>query len=384
MRRAVERAAIVGIGRTAFTRPSGRSVLAQAAEAARAAIADAGLRPSDVDGVCSFQAGDAVLGYELAHAIGIDELRWNLDLFGGGNLAASIVVHAALAVSAGLCRAAVVFRAMNGRSGHRFGTAAGRVVEARGEMQFQAPQGYVAPPQWMAMWARRHQQVYGSTCEDLGRIAIAHRRHAAANEHALARRELSMDDYLAARWIHEPLRLYDCAYEADGAVALVVARRECARDAPHAAVGILGYAESSRAGGSWDQWPDTTRMCSEAVGPRLWEVTGLGPRDIDVACIYDCFTYSAMVGLEDMGFCERGEVGAFYAEGRSTYGGEVVVNPHGGLLSEGYLHGINHHYEAVLQLRREAGARQVPDASLALVTAGAGPLGGAVVYAREP
>ncbi|MEO2167352.1 MAG: nonspecific lipid-transfer protein [bacterium] len=376
-------ACIVGIGRTAFTRDSGRSVLAQAAEAARSAIADSGLTPADIDGMSSFQANDSILGYELAEAIGIEEVRWNRDLLGGGNLAAAIVSSAALAVSAGLCESAVVFRAMNGRSGFRFGTAQDRTIQAKGEMQFQAPQGYVAPPQWMAMWARRHQEIYGSTCEDLGQIAIVQNRHAAANPHALGRKPLTMESYLASRWIHEPLRLYDCAFEADGAVALVVTTAERARDLPQDSVRILGYAESSSKGGSWDQWPDTTTMCSASVAPRLWAATGLGPKDIDVACIYDCFTYSAMVGMEDYGFCERGEVGRFCAEGRSTYGGDVVVNPHGGLLAEGYLHGFNHHYEAVLQLRHAAAARQVADARVALVTAGAGPVGGGIIYARE-
>jgi acetyl-CoA acetyltransferase len=356
-------------------------VLAQAAEAARAAITDAGLAPQDIDGIASFQAADSVLGYELAAAIGIEDLGWNLDLYGGGNLAASVVVNAATAVAAGLCETALVFRAMNGRSGFRLGTAQGRHIEARGEMQFQAPQGYVAPPQWMAMWARRHQEVNGSTCEDLGQIAILHSRHAAANPQALTRQPLTMEKYLAARWIHEPLRLYDCAFEADGAVALVVTTSERARDLRHRAVRILGYRESSGRGGSWDQWPDMTRMCSASVAPRLWAATGLTPADIDVACIYDCFTYSAMVALEDYGFCERGEVGRYCAEGRATYGGDVVVNPHGGLLAEAYLHGLNHHYEAVLQLRHAAGARQVPEARRALVTAGAGPVGGALVYA---
>ena len=374
-------AAIVGIGRTAFTRASGRSVLAQAAEAARAAIADAGLTPADVNGTCSFQAGDSVLGYELADAIGIRDLHWNVDVYGGGNHSAGVVANAATAVSAGLCDAAVVFRAMNGRSGFRFGSARERGVEVRGEMQFQAPQGYMVPPQWMAMWARRHQDVYGSTCEDLGQIAVTFNRHACANPHALTRTPLTLEQYLASRWINEPLRLYDCAFEADGAVALVVTTAARARDLPHEPIRVVGYAESSQRGGSWDQWPDTTRMYSHAVAPRLWERTGLEPADIDVACIYDCFTYTAMVGLEDFGFCERGQVGAFFAAGRATYGGEVVVNPHGGLLAEGYLHGLNHHYEAILQLRGDAGPRQVPEAKRALVTAGAGPCGGALVYA---
>lgn len=374
-------AAIVGIGRTAFTRASGRSVLAQAAEAARSAIADAGLNPLEVNGVSSFQASDSVLGYQLADAIGIEDLSWVLDQWGGGNLAAAIVANAAAAIGAGLCDTALVFRAMNGRSGYRFGTAAGRgPISAGGEMQFQAPQGYMVPPQWIAMWARRHQEEYGSTCEDLGQIAITQSRHASANPHALIQKPLSMEAYLDARWIHEPLRLYDCAYEADGAVALVLTSEERARDLRHPPIRILGYAESSGRGCSWEQWPDLTRMYGDYTAPRLWGRTGLGPSDIDVACIYDCFTYSAMAALEGFGFCEKGGVGAWYAGGHATYGGDVVVNPHGGLLAEAYLHGVNHHYEAVLQLRGDAGARQVAGAEIALVTAGAGPVGGAIVY----
>lgn len=373
-------AAIVGIGRSSYTRNSGRTVLAQAAEAARAAIADAGLGPRDVDGTASFQAADSVLGYRLADAIGVPELRWNLDVYGGGNYSASVVANAMNAVSAGFCDTALVFRAMNGRSGFRFGNAQGRQREARGEMQFEAPQGYMVPPQWMAMWARRHQEIYGSTCEDLGRIAVTHNRHANANSHALTRQPLSLEGYLEARWIHEPLRLYDCAFEADGAVALVVTSLERARDLPQPPIQMLGYAESSQRGGSFVQWEDPTRMFSAAVAPRLWEQTGLAPADMDVACIYDCFTYTVMVVMEDFGFCERGQAGSFFGEGRASYGGEVVVNPHGGLLAEAYLHGMNHHYEAVLQLRGDAGPRQVPGARLALVTAGAGPCGGALVY----
>jgi acetyl-CoA acetyltransferase len=124
-------------------------------------------------------------------------------------------------------------------------------------------------------------------------------------------------------------------------------------------------------------------MYSRTAAPRLWKNTGLGPKDMDVALMYDCFTYTVMATMEDYGFCGKGEVGDFYREGRATYGGDIVVNPHGGLLSEGYVHGLNHHYEAVLQLRGDAGPRQVPDARVALVTAGGGPYGGAVVYSAD-
>ena len=273
-------------------------------------------------------------------------------------------------VEAGACEVALVYRALNGRSGHRFGRADG-ALRVGGEAQFAAPHGYLTPPQWMAMWTREHQRVYGSTCEDLGRIAVTQRAHAADNPHALQRRRITLDDYFAGRFINEPLRIYDCALEVDGAVALVLTTRERTRDLRQKPIGLLGHAEFTGQGGSWDQWPDLASMYSAQAGPALWKRTGRTPSEVDVACMYDCFTTTVMITLEEFGLCERGAAGRFFAEGRATFGGDVVVNPHGGLLSEGYIHGLNHSYEAVLQLRGQAGARQVKDARTALVTAGA-------------
>ena len=192
-----------------------------------------------------------------------------------------------------------------------------------------------------------------------------------------------MDGYLEGRWIYEPFRVYDCCLETDGAVALVITALDRARDLRHQPVRLLAEAEAHTHGGSWDQPPDLASMYSAQAGPRLWSRTALRPADVDVACMYDCFTYTVMATFEDFGFCPKGEVGRFFADGRATYGGDVVVNPHGGLLSEGYIHGMNHHYEAVLQLRGAAGHRQVPGAEVALVTAGAGPFGGAVIYGAD-
>ncbi len=382
----LDRAAVVGVGRTEFSRASGRTVLAMAAEAVRDALSDAGLSPSDVDGMTSYQAMDSASNGQVAGALGIDDLAWNVDIMGGGNAVVTCVSEAARAVSTGACKTAVVFRSMNGRSGRRFGTATGGggggPMRVHGEGQFGGPVGYLVPPQWMAMWAKRHQHVYGSTCEDLGAIAVTQRSHAVANPHAVARDPITIDDYLAGRWVNEPLRVYDCAYEVDGAVALVLTTPERAAHLPGTPVRILASADSTGSGGSWDQWPDPTQMFAAKVAPRLWGPSGVGPADVDVACIYDCFTYTVMAVLEDLGLCDKGGVGDFFREGRATHGGDVVVNPHGGLLSEGYLHGLNHHVEAVTQLRGLAGERQVSDAELALVTAGAGPYGGAMVYAR--
>jgi acetyl-CoA acetyltransferase len=203
-----------------------------------------------------------------------------------------------------------------------------------------------------------------------------------ANPHAIARDPLTMERYLEGRWVNEPFRVYDCAFEVDGAVAVLVVGEEQAMDVAQAPVWLVGSA-GSQSGAGWLQWDDLTSMYSRTVAPRLWERTGLGPEDVDVALMYDCFTYTVMATMEDYGFCGKGEVGEFFAAGRATYGGDVVVNPHGGLLSEGYLHGLNHHVEAVEQLRGHAAERQIADARLALVTAGAGPYGGANVLSIE-
>lgn len=373
-------ATIVGIGRTAYSRNSGRTTLALAADAVRDALSDAGVQASELDGGATFQVADSAAPMQVAHAVGSPGLRWNIDLMGGGNYATSVVANAAMAIQSGACEVAVAYRSLNGRSGRRFGRADG-ALRVGGERQFSAPHGYLTPPQWMAMWTREHQRVYGTTCEDLGRIAITQRDHAAPNAHAVKRERLTMDDYLEGRFINEPLRIYDCALEVDGAVAVVLTTKERARNLRSKPIQILGHAEFTGAGGSWDQWPDLTSMYSQRAGPELWDRAGVSPKDVDVACMYDCFTYTVMVTLEEFGFCERGQVGRYFEEGRATYGGDVVVNPHGGLLSEGYIHGLNHTYEAVLQLRGQAAQRQVPEAKLALVTAGAGPYGGGMVLA---
>jgi len=376
-------AAIAGIGRTPYGKASGRTPLAMAAAAARAALADAGLAGGDVDGVAEFQTGDSARAIAVGAAIGADDLSWALDISGGGNVACATVAEAFAAVSRGACDVAVVYRSLNGRSGARYGRGEVTPVPMSGEMQFAALHGYVVPPMWIGMWAQRHKHVYGTSEEDFGHIAITTRRHAERNEHATQRTPLTMDGYLEGRWIYEPFRVYDCCLETDGAVALVITALDRARDLRHQPVRLLAEAEAHTHGGSWDQPPDLASMYSAQAGPRLWSRTALRPGDVDVACMYDCFTYTVMATFEDFGFCPKGEVGRFFADGRATYGGDVVVNPHGGLLSEGYIHGMNHHYEAVLQLRGAAEHRQVPGAEVALVTAGAGPFGGAVIYGAD-
>ena len=201
--------AVIGIGRTTYSRRSGRTTRGMAVEACRDAIADAGLVPADVDGICTYMVDDSERPMYVGWGLGIDQLAWANAMIGGGNLVADQIATAAAVIEAGLCRAVLVYRSLNGRSGRRFGSIEGQMQVDR-DGQFDTASGFLVPPQWFAMWARRHQHEYGSTCEDLGQIAITQRRHAGPNEHALRREPLSMDDYLAARWINEPFRVLDC------------------------------------------------------------------------------------------------------------------------------------------------------------------------------
>jgi acetyl-CoA acetyltransferase len=335
---------------------------------------------SDVDGIINFNTGDSASSQQVAHGIGNEDIGWAVDIMGGGNVVSQVVATAAAAIITKQCEVAVVYRTLG--SGTRYGRI-NTTPQVGGDLQFGAPHGYLVPPQWFAMWARRHQHTYGSKSEDLGAIAVLQRQHALANPHAIARNPMSIDDYMNSRYVFDPFRVPDCCYEVDGSVALVLTSEERAKDLPHAPVRIVGQGDSFGFGGSVDQFDDLTCMYSRDAARRLWSKTGLTAQDMDLALMYDCFTYTVMATFEDYGFCGKGEVGDFFREGRATYGGDVVVNPHGGLLSEGYLHGLNHHYEAVLQLRGDAGPRQVDDAKLALVTAGAGPYGSSLIYGSE-
>lgn len=378
--------AIVGIGRTPFTRARvmARTPLSLAVAAVRAAIADAGLTIADIDGLGCFGMNDTATFGQVAHAIDVPELRWNLDVYGGGFASYTSVQAASAALRNDDCTYAVVYRSLCGRSGVRYGDDEGIAAAfTHVDQQFDHAAGYIIPPQWFAMWATRHQHEYGTTAADLAAIAITERAHAAANPNALMRGPLTLDDYLASPMVSTPLRVVDCSLEVDGACAIVMTTLDRARDLPHEPVVIHAAAATYNSGGSWNDWPDFTTMFSAPLAAQFWRRAGMVPSEIDVACIYDCFTYTVLTVLEDLGFYGPGEGGDFFREGRATYGGDVVVNPHGGLLSEGYIHGFNHHLEAVTQLRGHAGERQVGECENVLITAGGGPSGGAFLYGRD-
>jgi len=374
--------AIAGIGYTDFTANSGTTVLNLALQACRNAVLDAGIDMSEVDGVVSYNFGDSVPSIAVATGLGLPAARYAVEFSSGGNAANLIVQTAAAAIEAGLARNVLCFRAMNGRSGFRLG--GGRDLNSRGITQYTAPFGWITYPQAMAMWCRRHMIKYGTTSEQLGTIAVTFRRNAQLNDRAMMRTPITLADHQASRMIVDPFHLLDICLESDGACATLVTSAERAKDLRHKPVYIMGAAYGGGPNQGDDlfdaiRWPDHAHNYAKYIADDLWSSAGVGPNDIDVAEIYDCFTYSVIMQLEGLGFCPEGEGGAFVQNGRIDRDGELPLNTHGGLLSEAYIHGFNHVIEAVEQLRGTAGSRQVPGAEIALTTAGAMTCGSALV-----
>ncbi len=372
-------AAIVGIGATEFSKDSGRSELRLAAEAVRASLADAGLTPSDVDGLVTF-AMDANAEIAVAREVGIPELTFFSRVAYGGGAACATVQQAAMAVSTGMAEVVVCYRALNERSGHRFGqvsvAAATAPTTAGIDNGWHYPMGLGTPAATVAMVARRYMHQYGATTLDFGRVAVADRKHAATNPHAwFYGRPITLDDHQASRWITEPLRLLDCCQESDGAVAIVVTSVERARDLAQRPAVVRAAAQGSGP----DQYVMTSYYRDDlaglpemgVVGRQLWRQAGIGPSEVDVAVLYDHFTPYVLLQLEELGFCERGAAKDFIADGAIELGGRLPVNPHGGQLGEAYIHGMNGIAEAVRQVRGTA-VNQVPRAEHVLVTAGTG------------
>lgn len=374
--------AIVGIGYTRFTANSGTTVLNLALEACRNAVLDAGIDMSEVDGVISFNFGDSVPSMAVSTGLGLPAVRYAVEFSSGGNAASLIVQTAVAAIEAGLATNVLCFRAMNGRSGFRLG--GGRDLNSRGITQYTAPFGWITYPQAMAMWCRRHMVRYGTTSVQLGSIAVTCRRNAVLNERAMMREPISLDDHQASRMIVEPFHLLDICLESDGACAALVTSAERAKDLRRKPVYIMGAAYGGGPNQGDDlfdsiRWPDHAHNYAKYIAGDLWRSAGIEPNDVDVAEIYDCFTYSVIMQLEGLGFCKEGEGGDFVQSGRIDRDGELPVNTHGGLLSEAYIHGFNHVIEAVEQLRGASGARQVPGVKIALTTAGAMTCGSALI-----
>jgi acetyl-CoA acetyltransferase len=390
------KAAITGLGQSRVGRRLNADPLALTLDACLEAIEDAGLRREDIDGLSTYP-GAFVGGAPGFSGAGVtevqDALRLNLDWYSGGMEQPGqlgSVVNACAAVAAGLVRHVLCFRtvwestAQGGGRRQGVGTGGGGRLRASGPLQWTLPFGAASAAVWIALMAQRHFHEFGTTREQLAWIALNARRNAARNPRAVYREPLSLEDYLAARMISTPFCLYDCDVPVDGSTAFVVSHVDAAKDGRHAPVRFEAVGTAIHGRPSWDQWDDLTTMALRDAAAMMWSRTDLRPGDVDVAELYDGFSFIALCWLEALGFCGRGEGGPFVAGGeRIALGGELPLNTHGGQLSGGRLHGYGFLHEAVTQLRGDGGERQVPGRpEVAVAAAGGGPLGGCVLLTR--
>jgi acetyl-CoA acetyltransferase len=373
-----EAGAITGVGDTEYGRASNRSVWTLQMEASLKAIADAGLTPKDIDGLVTYSISP-VVAEDFVTNFGIPDLRFSATTPMGGASCVAAVQCALAAIKAGICRHVLIPMGRNGYSESRIGARIGAMPQFRVVSEFEAPLGALAPAQLYAPMARRHMELYGTTSRQLAEIAVTTRHHAALNGNATMTRPITIEDHQASRMIADPLRLLDCSLESDGGAAIVISAPDEARDRPKRPVWVMGIAEGHPDSPSTiTQRADLTRLGTAKAAPIAFNMAGVTPADIDVAEVYDCFTYIVLCQLEDLGFCKKGEGGSFVEGGALGIDGRLPVNTHGGLLSQAHLAGMNHIVELARQLRGEAGRAQVKDAELGLVT-GYGDMGDGTV-----
>ena len=369
--------AIVGIGATEFSKNSGRTPMQLATECSLLACEDAGLDPQQINGISVFSA-EKNTEIEVARNLGIPELTFFSMIPHGGGAPGGVIQQAAMAVHAGVADYVLVYRAFNERSWHRFGGG----VQGRHQspeafdvsFSWSSPFGLLTPASWVAMYARRYMHQYGATSEDFGTIAVTDRKHAANNPAAFFyQKPITIEDHQNSRFIVEPLHLLDCCQESDGGQALIVTTLEKAKDLKQKPAVIASAAQ----GVAKDQHMMTSYYREDIAGipemgvvaRQLWQSTGLGPKDIQTAIIYDHFTPLALPQFEEFGFCGRGEAKDFIKNGNIEIGGDLPINTNGGQLGEAYIHGMNGVAEAVRQIRGES-VNQVSDVENVLVTAG--------------
>ena len=403
------RAAITGLGQSDVGRRLFRDPLELTLDACLAAIEDAGLRREQIDGLATYPgAGGGPAGFSGAGISEVqDALRLELAWYEGGIESPGqlgSVINACMAVACGLATHVLCFRSVweataaaktgaigvaavvgagrasppeaGAQRAERERSTDGRGFRASGGMQWTLPFRAYSAANWIALFAQRHFHEYGTTREQLGQIALNARKNAALNPKAVYRDPLTLDDYLNARIISTPFGLYDCDAPCDGATALVVSRADAARDLRKPPVRVEAVGSALRGRPSWDQFDDLASMAARDAGAMLWTRTDLRPADVDVAELYDGFSFIALAWLEALGFCGKGESGPFVEGGaRIALDGELPLNTQGGQLSGGRLHGYGFLHEACVQLRGEGGARQVPGPPrVAVAAAGGGPL----------
>ena len=397
------RSIISGIGQSDVGRRLGRTGLDLTIDAALEAAADAGITLDEIDGIATYPGGGGGAGVgfsgpgtpEVQDALRL-EVNWHSGgIEGAAQLAA--VVNAVMAVGAGLARHVLVYRTVTESteqgSGRRAGIGIGsgsgggdgKAPRMGGSMQWNIPFRAYSAANWLALNAHRHFHEFGTTPEQMAMIAINARRNAGLNPKAVYRDPMTLDDYFASRMITSPFRLFDCDAPVDGSTAVIVSAAEHARNVDHPVARVEAVGTALRGRPSWDQFDDLTTMAARDAGAQLWSRTDLTPADVDVAELYDGFSFLAMTWLEALGFCGKGESGPFIEGGsRIALDGELPLNTNGGQLSAGRLHGFGFIHEACLQLRGGAGERQVQGSvEVAAVGNGGGPIAGAMLLTRD-
>lgn len=385
------RTAIVGVGQTKYSRFSDRDELDMACEAIKAAVEDAGLQMKDIDGISAFTI-DRFAMPMLVNCLGLPNIRYSIEVTGGGGAACSVTVHAAAAVAAGMANYVVVFRSLNEASGQRYGRgdkyAEYMLAAVTPHYSYHWPFGFVTPLGWAGVWGKRWMYEFGITREQIGWWPVVLRENAQKNPNALFYgRPITHKDYMESPMIVDPLKLHDCCVDTDGAAAYIITTVERARDLKQKPAIILAGVQSSpheqeiqtiynrpAISGLVETW---------YMGQELYRVAGVGPEDIDVAQLYDPYSIGGIIQLEELGFCERGESGRFIEGGDNIrVGGKIPVNTAGGLLSEAYIHGWNLVIEGVRQIRGTS-TNQIPDCELSMVTGGPGVPSSGIILRRE-
>ena len=375
--------AITGLGMTPMGRVYGKSATELAADAVRLAIADAGLAKSQIDGllinagITGFTGGGISLG--LQNYLGLTQLRLLNHMNAAGSTAAQMVQYATMAIAAGMAKNVVCVFAdaplrEGSSSGAAYGGAARNPSRPKGMAGLYAAAGYFGANTPYALAARRHMALYGTTQDQLGTIAVAQRAWATMNPLAQMREPITLEDYHASRWIIEPLHLLDCCLVSNGAVAIVVSSADQAIDMPQPPVYVHGMGQGhpgdpGRTGSDWE-----TETGAKIAAKTAFAMAGVGPSDVDMCQLYDCYTYTVLVTLEDYGFCGKGEGGPFVEDGKLAPGGSLPTNTGGGELSAYYMWGMTPLSEAIIQGRGAAGERQVTKNDVILCTGNGGNL----------
>lgn len=358
---------VVGIGETRYARKLERDLASLALEAAEAACADAGLATRDLDGLLAPWA-DYAGRHELARNLGVGHPFFSASSMAGASGVMSTVLLARLAIEAGLATTVLCVQAIDWGS-ERQGNVGSPHAAMRMKAAFEIPSGWYPQIVHFAGMARRHMELYGTTPEQLGAIAVAARRHASLCDNAIQQAPLTMAEYLSAKYLAEPFHAADCCLVNDGAAAWIITTEERARDLRQRGVRVLGVGQGTAPGGEFSSLrPDYLTTAATHSGPRAFTEAGISASDVDFVELYDNFTIIALEQLEDLGFCAKGEGGAFVEGGRIELGGALPFNTAGGQLAQAYVLSANLMVEAVRQLRGDCGVRQVAGAKVGLVT----------------